>query len=59
MAQMPPLVPQALIFSGSQEVSCLSQEWWALSAVPETIALTYALLTRLITIDLKLKFSNS
>ena len=31
-----------------QEVSCLSREWWATPAVPETIVLTYALPTRLI-----------
>ena len=52
--------PQEVIFSSRQEVGCLSQEpGWALSVVSETKALTYTLLTRLITIYPKLKFSSS
>ena len=47
MARMPPLVPQAVICSVPPEISSLSREWWNLSAVPATIALTYVLPTRL------------
>ena len=43
-----------------QEADCFSQEpGGTLSVISETKALTCALLTRLITIYLKLKFSNS
>ena len=60
MARMPPLVPRLWSLAGPQEVGCLFQEpGQALSVVSEAIALTYALLTRLITIYLKLKFSTS
>ena len=52
--------PQAVIFSSAPGGQLFSQEpGQALSVVSETKALTYALLTRLITIYLKLKFSNS
>ena len=51
MALVPPLVPRQWSFS--------QEPGWALSIVSETKALTYALLTRLISIYLKLKFSNS
>ena len=52
--------PRAVVFSGAPGGRLFSQEpGWALSVVSETKALTYALLTRLITIYLKLKFSNS
>ena len=52
--------PQAVIFSNGQGGPLFSQEpGWASSVVSETKAVTHALLTRLITIYLKLKFSNS
>ena len=51
--------PQAWSLAVPQEVSSFPQEsGWALSVVSETKALIYALLTRFITIYLKLKFSN-
>ena len=60
MAQMSPLVPRRWSLAVPQDVDCFSQEpGWALSVVSETKALTYALLTGLITIYLKVKFSNS
>ena len=52
--------PQAVIFSRAPGGRLFSQEpGQALSVVSETKALTFALLTRLITIYLKLIFSNS
>ena len=52
--------PQAVIFSSTPGGQLFSQEpGQALSVVPETKALTYTLLARLITFYLKLKFSNS
>ena len=52
--------PQAVIFSSTPGGRLFSQEpGWALSVISETKALTYTLLARLITIYLKLKFSNS
>ena len=52
--------PQAVVFSSAPGGRLFSQEpGWALSVVCETKALRYALLARLITIYLKLKFSNS
>ena len=49
--------PQGVIFSSAPGGQLFSQEpVWALS---ETKALTYTVLARLITIYLKLKFSNS
>ena len=52
--------PQAVIFSSAPGGQLFSQEpGWALSVVSKTKALTYTLLARLITIYLKLKFSNS
>ena len=52
--------PQAVIFSSAPGGQLFSQKpGQALSAVSETKALTYTLLARLITFNLKLKFSNS
>ena len=52
--------PQAVIFSSAPGGQLSSREpGWALSVVSETKTLTYMLLTRLIAIYLKLKFSNS
>ena len=52
--------PQGVIFSSTPGGQLFSQEpGWALSVVSETKALTYTLLTRLITFYLKLKFANS
>ena len=51
--------PQVVIFSSAPGGQLFSQEpGQALSVVSETKALTYALFTRLITVYLKLKFSN-
>ena len=52
--------PQVVIFSSAPGGQLFSQEpGWALSVGSESKALTYTFLTRLITIYLKLKFSNS
>ena len=52
--------PQVVIFSSAPGGRLFSKEpGGALSVVSETKALTYTLLARLITIYLKLKFSNS
>ena len=52
--------PQVVIFSSAQGGQLFSQEpGWALSVVFETKALAYTLLAWLITVYLKLKFSNS
>ena len=51
---------QVVIFSSAPGGQLSSREpGWALSVVSETKTLTYMLLTRLIAIYLKLKFSNS
>ena len=51
--------PQAVIFTGAPGGHLFSQESrWALSVVSETKALTYACLTRVTSIYLKLKFFN-
>ena len=52
--------PQVVIFSSAPAGQLFSQEpGWALSVASETKALTYALLARLTTFYLKLKFSTS
>ena len=51
--------PQAVIFSSAPGGQLFTQEPGRTYLVSETKALTYALLARLITFYLKLKFSNS
>ena len=52
--------PQVVIFSSAEGGELFSKEPpWASPVVSETKALTYTLLARLISIYLKLKFSNS
>ena len=60
VARMPPLVHRQESLAVPQDVGSFSQEpGRTLSVVSKTKVLTYALLTRLITIFLKLKFSSS
>ena len=50
---------QVVIFSSAAGQLFSLESGWALSVVSERKALTYTLLSRLITFYLKLKFSNS